>query len=83
MEHIDVKSFAQHEHDTGSTVFQIAHLTERIQQLTNHLGTNPKDFSSKRGMMKMVAQRRKLLTYCQEKNQEVYKELIQRLGLRR
>ncbi len=72
-----------HETDTGSADLQVAILTERINQLTTHLKTNKKDHSSRRGLLKMIGQRKRLLAYIQNKNTERYQKLIARLGIRR
>ena len=69
--------------DTGSPEVQIAVLTARIQELTEHLKEHPKDHHSRRGMYKMVGQRRGLLQYLKEKDIERYRTLIERLGLRK
>lgn len=69
--------------DTGSPEVQIAILTERIAELTEHLKTNQKDHHSRRGLLKMVGQRRNLLNYLREKDLERYRDLITRLGLRK
>ncbi len=78
-----IKEFQIHEGDTGSVEVQIALLTARIRHLTEHLKKHPKDYHSRRGLMKMVGRRRKLLKYLRRKKPEVYKELIEKLGLRR
>ena len=78
-----MKEYRQHETDTGSIELQIALLTERINQLNQHLKINSKDFSSKRGLIKLVGQRRSFLAYLQRSQANVYKNLIERLGLRR
>lgn len=78
-----VKEFATHEGDTGSPEVQVAILTERIINLTEHLKTHKKDFHSRRGLLIMVGQRRRLLDYLKRKAQSRYEALIQRLGLRR
>jgi small subunit ribosomal protein S15 len=75
--------FATKEGDTGSPEVQVAVLTERIVNLTGHLKTHAKDFHSRRGLLIMVGQRRRLLDYLKRKNVERYQGLIQRLGLRR
>jgi small subunit ribosomal protein S15 len=75
--------FATKEGDTGSPEVQVAVLTERIVNLTGHLKTHAKDFDSRRGLLIMVGQRRRLLDYLKRKNVERYQSLIQRLGLRR
>ncbi|MCF7817853.1 MAG: 30S ribosomal protein S15 [Kiritimatiellales bacterium] len=72
-----------HEQDTGSAEVQVALLTARIKELTEHLKVHTKDHSSRRGLIMMVNKRRKLLTYVQKKDDVRYKELINRLGLRR
>ena len=69
--------------DTGSPEVQIAVLTARIQELTDHLKDHPKDHHSRRGLLKMVGQRRGLLGYLKEKDIERYRQLIERLGLRK
>ena len=72
-----------HETDTGSPEVQVAILTERINQLTAHLKVHPHDFHSRRGMLKMVGQRRSMLAYLQKKDVERYRALIAKLGLRK
>ncbi len=69
--------------DTGSPEVQIALLTERINMLTGHFKTHVKDFHSRRGLLKLVSQRRSLLDYLKRSNVEVYRSLIERLGLRK
>ena len=69
--------------DTGSTEVQVALLTERINELTEHLRTHSKDHHSRRGLLKLVNQRRRLLNYLKTKDAERYKALIARLGIRR
>ena len=69
--------------DTGSTQVQIALLTRRIQELTEHLRTHRKDHHSRRGLLKLVGQRRRLLNYLQKRDLEGYRSLIKELGLRR
>jgi small subunit ribosomal protein S15 len=69
--------------DTGSPEVQIAMLTQRINELTEHLRAHPKDHYSRRGLLKLVGRRRRLLNYFQRKNLEGYRELIKELGLRR
>jgi len=78
-----MKEFATKEGDTGSPEVQIAILTSRISTLTEHFKTHKKDNHGRRGLLKMVAQRRKLLDYLKRKDFERYQSLIQRLGLRR
>ncbi len=72
-----------HESDTGSPEVQIALLTERINHLTEHLKVHKKDFHSRRGLLKMVGQRRRLLDYLMKTDIESYRQLIAELGLRR
>jgi small subunit ribosomal protein S15 len=79
----DIKEFQLHDKDTGSSDVQIALLTERIKHLTAHLATNKKDFASTRGLLMLVARRRKLLDYIASKNNDRYKNLLEKLGLRR
>jgi small subunit ribosomal protein S15 len=69
--------------DTGSPQVQIALLTKRIEQLTEHLRTHRKDHHSRRGLLKLVGKRRRLLNYLQKRDLEGYRALIQELGLRR
>jgi small subunit ribosomal protein S15 len=69
--------------DTGSTKVQIALLTQRINDLTAHLRTHPKDHYSRRGLLKLVGRRRRFLTYLQKRDLEGYRALIKELGLRR
>ena len=75
--------YARTEGDTGSPEVQIAILTERIRELTEHLKVNKKDHHSRRGMLKMIGQRRNLLAYLQKKDLEGYRALIEKLGLRK
>ena len=75
--------FATKEGDTGSPEVQVAVLTERIVNLTEHFKTHHKDNHSRRGLLKMVSQRRRLLDYLKGKDEERYRTLIQSLGLRR
>jgi small subunit ribosomal protein S15 len=69
--------------DTGSSEVQVALLTERINMLTGHFKTHVKDFHSRRGLLRMVSQRRSLLDYLKRSNVESYRSLIERLGLRK
>ena len=78
-----IKEYARGEGDTGSPEVQIAVLTERIQELTEHLKSNPKDHHSRRGLLKMVGKRRNLLGYLKNVDIERYRSLIERLGLRK
>ncbi len=78
-----IQEFARHTSDTGSPEVQIAILTRRIQQLTDHLRTHKHDQHSRRGLLKLVGQRRRHLNYLMQKNPDGYREILQRLGLRR
>jgi len=78
-----VKEYATVEGDTGSPEVQVAILTERIKNLTDHFQTHKKDNHSRRGLLKLVSQRRKLLDYVKVRDEPRYKSIIQRLGIRR
>lgn len=78
-----MKDFATKGDDTGSPEVQVAVLTERIGNLTEHLKAHKKDFASRRGLLMMVGRRRRLLDYLRRKEQSRYQMLIERLGLRR
>ncbi len=78
-----VREYARHEGDTGSPEVQVAILSERINNLTEHLKTHKKDFHSRRGLLIMVGQRRRLLDYVKTRDQSRYETLTRRLGLRR
>lgn len=78
-----MKEFAIKDGDTGSPEVQVAILTERINNLTDHFKSHGKDNHSRRGLLKMVALRRSLLDYARGKSEERYKTLIERLGIRR
>lgn len=78
-----VKTYGRGENDTGSAEVQVAILTTRINNLTEHLKTHKKDFHSRRGLLVMVGQRRRLLDYLNSNSNERYTELIKSLGLRR
>ncbi len=78
-----VQEFRQHERDTGSPEVQIALLTERIREVTDHLRTHRKDFHSRRGLIKLVGQRSRLLKYLAREDVDRYRALIARLGLRK
>lgn len=82
-ETLDIKQFQLHGKDTGSADVQVALLTRRIAQLTEHLKNHAKDHSSRRGLLKMVAQRRSLLDYLSRSQAERYKKLIDKLSLRK
>jgi len=78
-----IEKFKTHPTDTGSTVVQVALLTDRIQYLTEHFKVHTKDHHSRRGLLKLVGQRRRLLDYLRKTNLAAYRELIQELGLRK
>jgi small subunit ribosomal protein S15 len=78
-----MQSYAIQAKDTGSPEVQVAVLTERISNLTEHLKAHKKDFASRRGLLMMVGRRRRLLDYLKRKEQSRYETLIERLGLRR
>jgi small subunit ribosomal protein S15 len=78
-----VKKFRHHESDTGSPEVQIALLTERIGYLTEHFKTHKKDHHSRRGLLKLVSQRRRLLDYVRGKDVERYRKIIDELGIRK
>jgi small subunit ribosomal protein S15 len=78
-----MREYATHDGDTGSPEVQVAVLTSRIRHLTEHMREHKHDFHSRRGLLQMVGQRRRLLKYLQKKDIERYRSLIGRLGLRR
>lgn len=78
-----VEAHRRHDTDTGSPEVQVALLTERINQLSSHFEAHAKDHHSRRGLLKMVSQRRRLLDYLRKKDASRYQSLIERLGLRR
>ena len=78
-----VSTFGQGDADTGSTEVQVALLTRRIEYLTEHLRTHAKDHHSRRGLLKLVSQRRRLLNYLRRTEPDRYRALIEKLGLRR
>ena len=78
-----VGDYKTHENDSGSSQVQIALLTQRINELTEHFKTHKKDNHSRRGLLKMVSRRRKLLDYLKRRNINEYHTMIERLGLRR
>lgn len=82
-EKVDPTPFKQHPTDTGSPDFQIAVLTGRIRELTEHFKSHNKDHSSRRGLLKMVAKRRKLLDYLRSKSEDRYQACLKGLSLRR
>ncbi len=77
-----IAEYGRFEGDTGSPEVQIAILTARINELTAHMQKNPKDYHSRRGMMKMIGRRRGLLDYLKKKDIDAYRSLIARLGIR-
>ena len=78
-----IGKFRVHDSDTGSPEVQIALLTERINEITDHLKTHTKDFNSRRGLLKLVGQRRRLLDYLKSKESMRYKAVLEALGLRK
>ena len=78
-----IENYRQHETDCGSPEVQVALLTDRIRHLTEHLKVHKKDFASRRGLLVLVGRRTRLVNYVKRKSPERYKQLIQRLGLRR
>ena len=78
-----IAEYSRAKNDTGSPEVQVALLSKRISELTDHFGEHKKDHHSRQGLLKMVNKRRKLLDYLKEKDQDRYRELISRLGLRR
>ncbi|XGB41931.1 MAG: 30S ribosomal protein S15 [Nodosilinea sp. LVE1205-7] len=77
-----ISDYQVHETDTGSADLQIAMLTERINRLSIHLQSNKKDYSSRRGLLKMIGQRKRLMGYLQKQDSDRYRALIQKLGIR-
>lgn len=77
-----ISEYQVHDTDTGSSEVQIAILTERINRLSEHLKGNQKDFSSRRGLLKLIGQRKRLLNYVQQEDRQKYQALIARLGIR-
>ncbi len=78
-----IEAYKTHEGDNGSTEVQVAILTERINQLTGHMASNSHDFHTKRALLKLIGQRRRLLTYLNREDVGRYKTLIKKLGLRK
>ncbi len=78
-----IKEYARDKSDTGSPEVQVAILTTRISELSEHMQVHKKDFHSRRGLLAMVAKRRKLLDYLKSNNEQGYKDLIKALGIRR
>lgn len=77
-----VKAYGKNEKDTGSSAVQVAMLSKKISELTEHLKSNKKDFATKRGLLMMVGRRKRLLAYIKSRNLEEYRELIKKLGIR-
>ncbi|MFA5368764.1 MAG: 30S ribosomal protein S15 [Candidatus Paceibacterota bacterium] len=77
-----IEKFQTHEKDTGSADVQVALLSEEIQRLLEHLKTHKKDLHSKKGLLKMVSKRRKLLKYLQKTDEKKYKEITKKIGLK-
>ena len=80
---LDISQFKQNEKDTGSADYQVALLTQRINHLTEHLKANKKDHSSRRGLLRLVSRRRKLLDYVKRESDERYQALLKGLELRK
>lgn len=78
-----VEKFRKHEKDTGSVEVQIALLTQRVNELTEHFKTHIKDHHSRRGLLKIVGQRRRLLNYLQQKDHDKYQDIIDKLNIRK
>lgn len=78
-----IKEFAQKENDTGSPEIQVAIISERISNLSGHMKAHAKDLHSRRGLIMLVGQRRRLLDYVKKKSEQRYQDLIKRLGIRR
>jgi small subunit ribosomal protein S15 len=78
-----IREYRMHDKDTGSPEIQISLLTERINQLTEHLKKESKDFSSRRGLLKLVGKRRRLLDYLKDTDLDGYREIVEKLGLRK
>ena len=78
-----IRTYGKNEHDSGSTEVQIALLTSRIVYLTEHFKQQPKDFHSRRGLLRLVGRRRNFLNYLKAENVDRYQEIIQKLGIRR
>ncbi|MEO7795816.1 MAG: 30S ribosomal protein S15 [Thermoanaerobaculia bacterium] len=78
-----IENFRIHDTDTGSTDVQIALLTQRINELTGHFKTHTKDHHSRRGLLKLVGQRRRLLDYMKRRDADRYRQVIERLGIRK
>ncbi len=77
-----VKKYGKNEKDTGSTAVQVAMMSRKITELTEHLKSNQKDFATKRGLLMMVGKRKRLLSYLKSQNLDEYRDLIKKLGIR-
>ena len=77
-----VKKYGKDAKDTGSSAVQVAMMTQKISELTEHLKSNKKDFATKRGLLMMVGKRKRLLSYLKSQNLEEYRDLIKKLGIR-
>lgn len=77
-----IEKYGKNAKDTGSVETQIALLTEKVQELTEHLKTNPKDFQGRRGLLMMVGKRKRLLSYLKDRNLDEYRQLIKKLNIR-
>jgi len=78
-----IKKFGKHAKDSGAAETQIALLSKRISVLTGHVDTHDKDYSSRRGLLQLVSQRRQLLSYVRRKNEDRYQKIVKELGLRK
>ena len=77
-----INSYQTHSSDTGSAEVQVAMLSERISKLSTHLQANKHDFSSRKGLLKMIGQRKRLLTYVRQNNEKRYADLVEKIGIR-
>ena len=77
-----IKEYGKNEKDSGSTAVQVAMMSKKISELTEHLKSNKKDFATKRGLLMMVGKRKRLLAYIKSQNLDEYRELIKKLGIR-
>lgn len=77
-----IKKYGENEKDTGSTAVQVAMMSQKINELTEHLKINAKDFATKRGLLMLVGRRKRLLSYMKANNIEEYRDLIKKLGIR-
>lgn len=77
-----IKKYGENEKDTGSVDVQIAMMSQKINELTEHLKVNAKDFATKRGLLMLVGRRKRLLSYLKDKNLEDYRSLVKKLGIR-